>query len=319
MTSTKPPSWAIALAFAIIYVSWGTTYYAIKLGMQEERLPQERLPPALFAGARLWAAGLVVLGWQAGRGQSLRVSGSDLLNMLGVGSLLFVAGSGLINAAQRTVDSSLAAVLVATTPLWIGVFAMFFPRGERLSGRGWLGLLGGLGGVVLLLEPKLRDVERFDATGIALVLGSAASWALGSLLLRRLRIGLPHLTAAGYQMLLGGVSLGGVGLILGEVNELPERLSLQATLVFLYLLLVGSLMGFIAFNWLLGHVSAAKVGTYAYVNPLVAILIGWVAGEAVTGRLWAAIGVILFGVFLVRGGERPAAVVAVNEQPETAS
>jgi len=110
-----------------------------------------------------------------------------------------------------------------------------------------------------------------------------------------------------------------VGLLCGEARELPNEIAPGAVAVFLYLLLVGSLTGFVAFNWLLGHVSAAKVGTYAYVNPLVAILIGWGTGEAVTGRLWAAIGVILFGVFLVRSGERSPTLALVNERPETAS
>jgi drug/metabolite transporter (DMT)-like permease len=205
------------------------------------------------------------------------------------------------------VDSSLAAVLVATTPLWIGLFALLLPHGERLSLRGWLGLFFGLAGVTLLLEPGLRQTSDVNLFAVALVLSSAASWALGSLLLRRAQLRVTHLTAAGYEMLLGGMSLNLIGLALGETQQLPEQLAPGAIAVFLYLLLIGSLTGFVAFNWLLGHVPATKVGTYAYVNPLVAVLIGWFFGEAVTGRLWAGIGVILVGVFLVRGADRPLA------------
>jgi len=301
-SSKAPPAWLILLAFGVIYTSWGTTYYAIKLGVQ-----QERLPPLLFGGTRLAAAGVILLVWQVLRRQSVRISGRDFLTLLGVSWLLFLGGNGLITTGQKYVDSSLAAVLVATTPLWIGLFALLLPHGERLSLRGWLGLLFGLAGVTLLLEPGLRQSGAVNLFAVALVLGSAASWALGSLLLRRARVEVAHLTAAGYEMLLGGVSLNLIGLALGEGQLVPERLAPGAIGVFLYLLLVGSLTGFVAFNWLLGHVSAAKVGTYAYVNPLVAVLIGWFFGEAVSGRLWAGIGVILLGVFLVRGGERPLA------------
>jgi drug/metabolite transporter (DMT)-like permease len=300
MTSTPaPPTWAILLAFGVIYTAWGTTYYAIKLGVQ-----QEQLPPALFGGARLGLAGLILLGWQITRGQSVRVARDDLLKIVGIATLLFVGGNGFVTAAQKHVDSSLAAVLIATTPLWIGLFAMLLPRGERLTPLGWLGLLFGLAGVALLVEPRLRHSGQIDGFGVPMVLASAAAWALGSVLLRRVRVPLPHLSAAGYQMAIGGASLLCVGLVLGEAEQLPGQVSPGAALVFLYLLLVGSLSGFVAFNWLLGHVSAAKVGTYAYVNPLVAVCIGWFFGEEVTSRLWLGIAVILAGVFLVRGGER---------------
>jgi drug/metabolite transporter (DMT)-like permease len=312
MTSAdaKPPPAAIALAFAVIYISWGTTYFAIKLGMQ-----REQLPPALFGGARFLAAGLLVLAWQGVRGQALRVAPPDLLKMLAAGGLLFVGGSGFINAGLKYLDSSLAAVLVATTPLWIGLFAMLWPQGERVTPGGWLGLFCGLAGVVLLLEPRLRQSADFDLRGVCFVLASAASWSLGSLLLRKLRLDLPHLTAAGYQMFLGGAALAALGLIIGEASQGPGQLTANVVAVFLYLLLVGSLMGFIAFNWLLGHVSAAKVGTYAYINPIVAILIGWFVEEEVTARTWTAIGVILLGVFLVRSGERAPPVAAPDESP----
>ncbi len=163
----------------------------------------------------------------------------------------------------------------------------------------------GLGGVILLLTPKLLDAETtFDAIGFLLVLGSAASWALGSLLMRHARVQQPHLTAAGYQMLLGGVSMLSAGTVGGEVAELPDQVTPRAVVVFFYLLIVGSLAGFVAFNWLLGHVSAAKVGTYAYVNPLVAVLIGWAIGEELSWALAGGMAIILFGVFLVRGGEK---------------
>src|SRR5207237_252487 len=138
----------------------------------------------------------------------------------------------------------------------------------------------------VLLAPRLRDPADFlrDA-GPLLVLGSAASWALGSVLLRHRRLAAPHLTTAAYQMILGGGSMALIGLLTGEASRLSaEQFTPTAVYAFFHLLVVGSLVGFVTYNWLLGHVSAALVGTYAYVNPMVAILVGWLLnGEAITG------------------------------------
>jgi len=313
-----PASWAIVLAFALVYISWGTTYLAIQKGVRDESLP-----PALFGGVRVGLAGLLLLLYQAGRGHSLRLSGGELAGLIGVSWLLFVGGNGLITVAEKTVASGVAAVLAATTPLWMALFAMAWGRGERLHLRGWVGLLVGLGGVLVLLAPKLHDPADFARDlGPLLVLASACCWALGSLVLRHRHSQVPHLTAAGYQMFLGGGSLALLGLVLGEWQHMPERLTAGAVAAFCYLLVVGSLVGFVAFNWLLGHISATKVGTYAYVNPVVAVLVGWLAGEELTGAIIAGIATILVGVGLVRGGERgspptPAASACEEELVQT--
>ncbi len=294
-----PARWAVALAFTVIYVSWGTTYWAIRKAVHDEQLP-----PALFGGTRLLLAGVLLLTYQLARGQSLRVSGRDLLRLLAVSILLFVLGNWLISVAQTRVESGMAAVLAATTPLWIGLFALAWPGGDRLSARGWLGLLLGLAGVLVLLAPRLAEPAALlrDFSPL-LVLGSAAAWALGSLTLRHHPVRLSHLTSAGYQMLLGGACQVLLGLCLGEVGELPGQVTAWAAGSFIYLLVVGSLLGFVAYNWLLGHVPAAQVGTYAYVNPAIALLLGWLTGETVTPALLMGILVILFGVYLVRERE----------------
>jgi drug/metabolite transporter (DMT)-like permease len=188
---------------------------------------------------------------------------------------------------------------------------MLWPQGDRLTPRGWLGLLVGLGGVVLLLAPTLSSTDELvENIGVVLVLGSAVSWAFGSLVLRHTRLGTSHLTTAAYQMICGGAGLTLAGVLLGEAGRWPDHVSARAVQAFFYLLLFGSLVGFVAFNWLISHVAAPKVGTYAYVNPVIAVLVGWMAGEELTGRLAAGICVILLGVFLIRGGERPAPLAA---------
>ncbi len=294
----RPTTWTIVFAFAIIYTSWGTTYLAIKRGVKDEHLP-----PALFGGARVGLAGLLLLGYLAARGQSLRLARREVATVAVTGCILFVGGNGLITAAEKTVPSGVAAVLAATTPLWIGLLTVLWPGGERLSGRGWLGLVVGLAGVLLLLGPKLGDPADFVRdVGPLLVLGSALSWACGSLVMRHHRLEGSHLTAAGYQMAIGGGCLTLLGLVSGEASRLPEQVTVGAVGSFVYLLVVGSLVGFVAYNWLLGHVSAAKVSTYAYVNPAVAVLIGWADGEEMTVWLAGGIAVILAGVALVRGG-----------------
>jgi drug/metabolite transporter (DMT)-like permease len=235
----------------------------------------------------------------------------DAARLLLVSWFLFLGANFLINVGQKRVDSGIAAILIATTPLWIGLFGMLMPHGERLTWRGWLGLVIGFAGIVLTLAPQLGD--GFDAVDehALFVLGSAASWALGSLVSRQFALKLPHLTSAGFQMLFGGISQVTLGTILGEWQQIPE-LTPRAIGCFLYVLVFGSLMGFVAFNWLLGHVATAKVGTYAYVNPVIAVCIGWFFDEPMHAWIFAGIAVILVGVWLVRRDHAPVKEIEVE-------
>jgi drug/metabolite transporter (DMT)-like permease len=294
----RPPVWALVLAFALVYLSWGTTYLAIRTGVRD-------LPPALFGGVRITSAGLVLFGYLALRGQPLRLSRRDLLRSALASSLLFVGGNGLITWGEMTVESGAASVLAATTPLWLGLLELIRPRGERLNVWGWLGLLAGLVGVLLML-PLPRDLtEFFRRPGPFLVIASALCWALGSIVLRGSRRG-PHLTTAAYQMVIGGSLLALTGLLCGEASQLTvERFTPTAVFAFFYLLVVGSLVGYLAYTYLLQHVSATLAGTYAYVNPAVAILVGWLlAGEQLTFSVFGGMAAILTGVALVRAGTR---------------
>jgi drug/metabolite transporter (DMT)-like permease len=297
----KPPSWAVALAFALLFLCWGTTYRATGIAMK-----QEQMPPALYGGVRLCIAGTILLLYQLGRGQSLRLTGGEFMRLLLISWFLFLGANFLINKGQRDVDSGVAAILIATTPLWMGLFAMSWPFREHLSWRGWLGLLIGFAGVVLTMLPQLNHgaLDR-DTLPYLLILASAAAWAMGSLVSRNMAVKLPHLTSAGYQMLFGGISQVTLGTCLGEWPDFIDHMGLTAVVAFVYLLIAGSLCGFVAFNWLLGHVSLAKVGTYAYVNPVIAVLIGSCFGEPVHAWLFAGIAVILAGVYLVRGDHAP--------------
>jgi drug/metabolite transporter (DMT)-like permease len=299
--------WKLALALGLVYLSWGTTYLAIQEGVKT-------LPPALFAGTRVCLAGLLVLAFLRLSGGTVRLSRRDVLLTFLSGGLMFVVGNGLLTFAEKTVPSGAAAVLAATAPLWMAVLEAAWPHGERLAWRGWFGLLVGLGGVALLLSEKWlnQTATGLPVAGSFMVLGSAAGWALGSSLHRHRRSSAPHLTAAAYQMLFGGGSLAVLGLVMGEGKSLtPACLTPGAITAFFYLLVVGSFIGFIAFNWLLGHASVALTGTYAYVNPVIALVVGWLAAnETPTPAIVAGVAVILVGVALVRlGGVRHAATL----------
>ena len=153
-----PSPWAVATAFGLIYLSWGTTYFATGYAMQGLTMP-----PALFGGVRLLLAGSILLTWQACRGQSLRIGRADFLRLAPIAVFLFLMGNWFINLGQREVKSGVAAILIATTPLWIGMFGMFWPGGERLRWRGWLGLFVGFAGIVVTMAPEVQDDFSFAA------------------------------------------------------------------------------------------------------------------------------------------------------------
>ncbi len=296
--SVKPAAWKVALALGAVYLAWGTTYLAIQEGVRE-------LPPGLFGGLRLLLAGLLVLACLVWRGESIRLATLEGAWLWLVGSCLFLGGNGLITLAEKTVPSGVASVLVATTPLWMALLELSLPSGERLTARGWAGLLLGLAGVAVLMSGRAAggDHGDLDWWGPFLVIGSAFCWAVGSVLYRRRRGSKGHVASAAWQMVLGGATLALVGLACGEgevVAEL-EHFPVRGLLAFLHLLLVGSLVGFLAYTWLLGHVPAALAGTYAYVNPVAAILIGWLAaGEPLSLAVVGGMLVILAGVGMVR-------------------
>jgi drug/metabolite transporter (DMT)-like permease len=299
------------LAFALVYVSWGTTYLAISKGV-------ETLPPALFSGTRFFMAGLIVLGFEAFNRKSILLPRTEFFWIFVTSIFLFVGGSGLLAVGEQSVASGIASILIATTPLWMALLERLAPRGERLNAMGWCGLFAGLGGVIVLLAPGLENSGLLQDKGPFLVLGSAFSWALGAFVVRRRRLHASHLIVAAYQMLLGGASLSLVGLACGEAGNLTaEAFTSQAVLSYFYLLVVGSLVGFIAYNWLLGHASLTMVGTYAYVNPIVAILVGCILnGEAISPWIVGGMIVILAGVAAVRSGEIPARSVATQPLPQ---
>lgn len=301
----------IVLAFGVIYLSWGTTYLAIKFGL-------DGMPPCLFGGTRLMLAGVIlglILWW---RNYSLKLTGRELLLLLMTGCLFFMGGNGMLTYAELTVDSGMAAVLVAPTPIWLGMMEYWLPRGERLTWAGWLGLIVGLLGVLCLLAPNLDASAKTIAPGVWLAIGSSIVWAAGSLIVRHQLLKTCPFVSAAYQMFLGGFGLSLVGLTLGETQQIhAHSFTLGTVGAFFYLLIFGSLLGFVAYNYLLANVPAAMAGTYAYVNPAVAILVGaFILHEPLSLSMLGSMIIILVGVWLLRNGQKKT-IAAPGDPPAT--
>lgn len=313
---TPPAVWTILLAFAAVYVIWGSTYLAIRFAI-------ETLPPFLMAGSRFVVAGAVLYGWARLRGQPAppRVHWRSAALL---GALLLVGGNGGVVWAEQRVASGLAALLVSTVPLWVVVLEGLGPRvvrGARPGRPVLLGVAAGLAGVAWLVGPQdLAGAGGVDLLGALVLVGASLSWAFGSLWSRRLPLPASPLLGTAMEMLAGGALLLLAGAVSGEIPRLADiDPSARSLLALLYLVLFGSLVAFTAYVFLLRHVATSKVATYAYVNPVVALLLGWtLAEEPLTGRTLAAAAVILGAVVLITRYRRPAAASAPPPAPTPA-
>jgi drug/metabolite transporter (DMT)-like permease len=265
----RPPTWAFVLAFATVYLAYGLDYLAIREGVKT-------LPPFLFAGAHVTLAGLLIFTWALLRRESIALTGRGFLWAVTGGLIVFVGGTGLVAMGETQVNSGVASILRATTPVWIALLEWLRPKGERLSRSAWAGFLLAIVGVLVVAIPRIDTATRFSQDlAPLLVLGSALSWAVGAIILRHHRPCASNLVATAYQMTVGGLAMVLLGLALGEGPEFrPAELTRQALLAFLFLLLFHSLAGFSALNWLLQYLPAALATTKFYVSPAIAIVAG---------------------------------------------
>lgn len=293
----------LVLAFAAVYVIWGSTYLAIKYAI-------ETLPPLLMASARFLVAGAVLYAWARFQGEKNPGLISWRAGLI-IGGLLLLGGNGMVVLAERDVPTGLAALLIATEPLIIVLLDWARPGGSRPGIRVALGLLLGLIGMVILIGPVgLAGGSHVAPLGAALLILATISWAAGSLYAARGRSTASPVMSAGVQMLAGGALLLVVGLLRGEASTLAfSEVSLRSGGALVYLIIFGSLIGFTSYSWLLRVASPSLASTYAYVNPVVAVLLGWaLAGEVLTLRTLVAATVIISAVVLIttsRDKERP--------------
>ncbi len=278
MEATTPPArWKTLLAFSIIYFVWGSTFLAIRVGVQE-------VPPFLLAAMRFAVAGLVLYGWMIARGErspGLRQWLSATLLAL----LIFVMDYGVLFWAEQRVPSGIAAVMMATIPVFMALSEIIILRTQRLTVRLTLALLVGICGVAALVSRSLNlGGAPIDRTGAIALIIAAMSWAVASVLTRKLPLPPSKVMSSGAQMLAGGVLLFLSSAALGEFRNFhPAAVSRAAWFSLAYLIVAGSIVGFTAYVWLIHHQSPTKVGTYAYVNPLVAVLVGYFLGGETIG------------------------------------
>jgi drug/metabolite transporter (DMT)-like permease len=294
-TTSRAPAataWQVWLALGIVYVVWGSTYLAI-------RVMVETVPPLLGAAARFAFAGAVLVALVAARRgpRALRPGRRELLGALAVGAGL-TGANGIIAVAERDVPSGLAALLVAAVPLWVILLRALAREPIRPAGAAAVAV--GFAGVALLLLPggSPGDVPLL---GLLAVVAGSALWASASFASPRLRLPGDPLASTGWQMLLGGLVCAIAGVLAGEVGDVrPGAFSVRSLLALAYLVVFGSWIAFTAYAWLLQNAPLAKVSTYAYVNPVVAILLGWlILGEAVTALTLVGAAIIVVSVALV--------------------
>lgn len=285
-------------ALLVIYVVWGSTYLAIRWGL-------DTIPPFTMAGIRYVVAGSVLLVWVKLRGAP-RIALGDLGPAFLTGGLMLLCGNGGVVWAEQRIASGLAALLIAVEPLFIVLLQATLPQERRRpSARALAGVALGVAGVVLLVGPVSLGEARVDLVGAAAVLFAAFAWALGSLLSRNFPPPSSPLQATALQMLAGGVLLGCASGIAGEwARFVPALVSGRSLAAVAYLVVFGSLVAFTAYVWLLRVASPALVSTYAFVNPVVAVFLGWLlANEEVGVRTLVAAAVIVGAVVLITLGE----------------
>lgn len=275
---------ALVLALGAVYLIWGSTYYGIRVGL-------EGYPPFLMGGIRFIVAGTAFYAFLRWRGLAAPTR-AQWKNAAVMGVLMLVFGNGLVNFAEKTVSSGLAAIAVASMPLWAGMFSAM--KGRHPNRLEWLGLGIGFGGVVWL---NFGSGMAASLPGMIALLLAPLSWAFGSVWSRDRDLPAPFMSTAA-QMICGGVAMNIVGLGLGErITAAPP---LHATLAVAYLALFGSIVAFSAYVWLLQNVRPALATSYAYVNPPIAVLLGvWLLDEKVDAHVIGAMAVILVGVLLI--------------------
>lgn len=284
----------VILAFALVYVFWGSTYLAI--GIADE----ERLPPAVMCAMRFIIAGPLMLAACAAMGRRIRISWNDGVRLAAVGCLLLVGGNCGLAWAEQWVPTGFAALLVAVTPIWFLLLETFVFHGDRLSARGIVGVGLGIAGVALLFWSRFehRASGIMPLLAAVTLLFSSLSWSIGSVASHKWQLKVDPFTATGWQMLFAAIGNAVVAMVSGEYHRIV--VTPRAMLATLYLVVFGSWVGYSAYIWLLKHVPTPKVATYAYVNPLVAVFLGWLLhNEKLDPFMIGGTVVIVVGVALV--------------------
>ena len=292
--ATRPPTWKTLLAFGIIYFVWGSTFLAIRVGVRE-------VPPLILASMRFFVAGAALFLWLKLKGTP-SPSGREWMAATLLSVCIFVIDYGLLFWAEQRVPSGIAAVMLATIPVFMALSEILILRTQQLTFRLAIALLVGIGGVSVLVSRSLSLGETpIDRAGAVALVIAAISWSIASALTRKLPLPASKAMSSGAQMLMGGILLALVGAMFGEFRGFHiTAVSRGAWLALAYLIVAGSIVGFTAYVWLIHHESPTKVGTYAYVNPVVAVIVGYfLGGETVGPRTLLGTLLVLVSVIVI--------------------
>ncbi len=300
----------IWIALLALYIVWGSTYLAIKFAV-------ETIPPFLHAGIRFLISGAILVIWQRAAGQPMPTR-KQWISLAIIGNLLLLGGNGLVGWAEQTIPSGVAALMIGAIPMFLVIMEAFRPGGAKPHGWTILGLVIGFIGIFILIGPsELTGGTQLDPYGIGALILACIFWSLGSVYSKHGELPKSSLMSTGGQMLMGSIGLFLMSIVSGELRGwTPSDVTTQSLAGLVYLITVGSLIGFVSYGWLSQDAPISLVATYAYVNPIVAVLLGnWLAAEPLEPRIWLAAAIIVGSVmFINRSG--PKVTKAAEEAKE---
>lgn len=291
----------IWIALIILYIVWGSTYLGIKIAV-------ETIPPFFHAGVRFLLSGIVLVLWQRAIGNDMPTK-NQWKNTFIVGTFLLLGGNGLVSWAEQTIPSGIAALIVGTVPLFLVIMEALRPNGGKPTWQTMLGLLIGFVGVFILVGPAeiTGSQESLNPLGVIALLSASILWAVGSIYSKGADLPKSSFMTTGAEMLMGSIGLLGVSLLTGELSGWSlGQVSTRSWLGLLYLITMGSIVGFGSYIWLLQNAPISLVATYAYVNPIVAVILGYFFGnEILEPRIWLATGIIIGAVAFINSKNKP--------------
>ena len=291
----------IWLALLALYIVWGSTYLGIKVAI-------ETIPPFFHAGIRFLISGIILVVWQRAAGQSMPTRRQWMSTAI-IGILLLLGGNGLVAWAEQFIPSGIAALIIGSSPMFLVLAEALRPGGVKPNWQAIVGLLIGFTGIFILVGPSniSGSATKINPFGVAALLSACLFWATGSIYSKNVDLPKSSLMTTGAQMLTGSVGLFVVSVLTGELSKWdPAGVSMRSIYGLSYLIFVGSLIGFASYGWLLQNAPISLVATYAYVNPIVAVLLGsWFASEKLEPHIWLATAIIIGSVMFINSRSRP--------------